>query len=519
MLGQFGNKGRILVVEDDPEGLCYFQSGLRHSGFAVVGTRNVSDAHRKVEEKGIHSFDAVLTDLKLPEESGLELLAWLAQNDDSLSTVIVTGRGEKESVKRTLELGGAGYLEKPVTHTVLVREMEKAVHRTRLARANRSRDRDLASASEVDQALNAAVPESLKDRLNVVYLPFHSLGGDFLNVWHCPERDEVLILVGDVAGHDLRAAYVAAYFQGIFRGQIAAGLNPDNALIKFNDLLRENTAIAHATLAICWVFIEEKHRRMTVYNCGFPPFWLVDRHGFVTRGDLGEHPLGWDKDQVVLPVSVDVSGANRLMICTDGVHDHAAMIGVDPLSYAYRLLHQQLSESNPNPSLDDILCISYDFKYHNQMNNSFEPIINEQYSGAEYVHIDSLQSVWRRSLQYSVGEHLQDRLYDLLICLREVMLNALIHGCSGSSEKFCHLQISFSEEENVVRVRVDDPGKGHQFDLRRRLGSIDNLSDGRQMGLSIVHHLSDDLRIENKGTSTVFDVVLDTSKVPTKKSY
>lgn len=139
-----------------------------------------------------------------------------------------------------------------------------------------------------------------------------------------------------------------------------------------------------------------------------------------------------------------------------------------------------------------------------------DPIISEQYSGAESAHIDELQSVWRRSLQYALEEELGDRLYELLICIREGMLNALIHGCSGSADKFCHLQITIDRPARKVRVRIDDPGKGHSYDLQRRLATMIP-ADGQNMGLGIIHHLSDVFVVENKGTSLLFDFSFDVS--------
>jgi anti-sigma regulatory factor (Ser/Thr protein kinase) len=99
---------------------------------------------------------------------------------------------------------------------------------------------------------------------------------------------------------------------------------------------------------------------------------------------------------------------------------------------------------------------------------------------------------------------LGDRLYDLLICIREGMINALVHGCERSAEKFSHLQISLNEAKDTIRVIVDDPGRGHQFDIENPLASLVGKMSNH-MGLGIIHHLSNHLAIENRGTSLVFE--------------
>ncbi len=83
------------------------------------------------------------------------------------------------------------------------------------------------------------------------------------------------------------------------------------------------------------------------------------------------------------------------------------------------------------------------------------------------------------------------------------MLNAFIHGCERSPEKFAHLQISLNSQRDALRVYIDDPGRGHSFDLERHLEYL-RPESGEKLGLGIISHLSDELKILNKGTSLVF---------------
>ena len=138
------------------------------------------------------------------------------------------------------------------------------------------------------------------------------------------------------------------------------------------------------------------------------------------------------------------------------------------------------------------------------LSKNFKSILNEHYSGTEIGHIDQLQSSWRRSLNFAFEDRLGDRLFDILICIREGMLNALVHGCEGSPDKFTHLQISVDESSNVLRVIVDDPGIGHTFDLNESVRLTKN-NTKNTLGLGIIQHLSDSLEIQNRGTSLVFD--------------
>jgi anti-sigma regulatory factor (Ser/Thr protein kinase) len=73
------------------------------------------------------------------------------------------------------------------------------------------------------------------------------------------------------------------------------------------------------------------------------------------------------------------------------------------------------------------------------------------------------------------------------------------------------LQISINEDKDVLRVYIDDPGKGHEFDLVSRLERLGK-ERGENLGLGIIQHLSDQFNVENKGTSLVFDFKISPDK-------
>ena len=168
-------------------------------------------------------------------------------------------------------------------------------------------------------------------------------------------------------------------------------------------------------------------------------------------------------------------------------------------------------ESLPVHARDDILLIRYQVNGDMPLEQTFQPILSEHYAGIEIDHIDHLQSNWRRSLSFALDDRMGDRLYDLLICIREGMINALTHGCESSPDKFAHLQISINNEDDLLRIFIDDPGKGHKFDLKERLNEL-SMGSGKNLGLGIVQHLSDNFKVDNQGTSLVFDFKLTPEK-------
>ena len=101
---------RILVVEDRDALRRLMQRALEQEGHAVTA---VSDAQGGKAAAG-DAFDLVLTDLMLPDGSGLDVLAAFREKNPSVPVVVLTGFGSVASAVQAMKLGAADFLEKPL---------------------------------------------------------------------------------------------------------------------------------------------------------------------------------------------------------------------------------------------------------------------------------------------------------------------------------------------------------------------------------------------------------------------
>jgi anti-sigma regulatory factor (Ser/Thr protein kinase) len=119
--------------------------------------------------------------------------------------------------------------------------------------------------------------------------------------------------------------------------------------------------------------------------------------------------------------------------------------------------------------------------------------------GSRSAYIDMLQAGWERSVRLAVPSVPEGRLFDLLVCLREVVLNALVHGCAVSPGAEATLRICVASDHSRLMAVVEDPGPGYAFDWRahnERSGE-DLLTE--QRGLAMVHGLADSVVIGRRG--------------------
>ena len=198
----------VLVVEDDPHSRSFMESSLELSGFKVLCADSVDSARELSSRIGLGSISAVVSDYRLPKESGTDFIRWVRERDTALSSIIITGQGEKSIVEQAISAGVFHYLEKPVTHQQLREVVWGAVENTRLQRKYVADRKGLQALEHLGQSMNVVIPDSLQDRFAVLYRPLHEVGGDFF-ITHDFGKGRHVVLMGDISGHDIRSGLVS----------------------------------------------------------------------------------------------------------------------------------------------------------------------------------------------------------------------------------------------------------------------------------------------------------------------
>lgn len=107
---------KILVVDDDETTLELFAHRLACLGFDYDKAGTGEAAVRKMREKKIH---LVLTDLKMPEMDGLQLMKHIKEKYPDVPVVVMTGFRDEYSREEAFAAGAAAFLEKPVPMAAL----------------------------------------------------------------------------------------------------------------------------------------------------------------------------------------------------------------------------------------------------------------------------------------------------------------------------------------------------------------------------------------------------------------
>jgi DNA-binding NtrC family response regulator len=116
--------GRILIVEDRDSLRRMLERALGQEGYQVAAA---ADGRAGIRLLGERSFDFVLTDLKLPDVSGLEVLEASRAAQPRVPVVVLTGFGTVGAAVEAMKLGAYDFLEKPLEIDDLSRLIERAV--------------------------------------------------------------------------------------------------------------------------------------------------------------------------------------------------------------------------------------------------------------------------------------------------------------------------------------------------------------------------------------------------------
>jgi two-component system NtrC family response regulator len=107
---------RVLVVDDDVTVCDVLEEFLRYKGYDVYAALDGPTGIAKVKEVRPH---IVLLDIIMPGMGGIEVLKEIKRIDPSVGVIMVTGVGDDELGRRTLELGAYDYITKPVNFDYL----------------------------------------------------------------------------------------------------------------------------------------------------------------------------------------------------------------------------------------------------------------------------------------------------------------------------------------------------------------------------------------------------------------
>jgi DNA-binding NtrC family response regulator len=140
-----GYRAKILVVDDEESNLLAMEKILRQEAYQVVTAKQAASALNLFRRQ---AYDLVLTDLRMPGVSGLELLRTIRKENSTVPVVILTAYGTVADAVEAMKLGAVDFLAKPLRREVVLKCVQDSLSK-RVSEADTSAKVHFVGASGV----------------------------------------------------------------------------------------------------------------------------------------------------------------------------------------------------------------------------------------------------------------------------------------------------------------------------------------------------------------------------------
>jgi sigma-B regulation protein RsbU (phosphoserine phosphatase) len=314
---------KLLIIDDDALVRQSIVTYLTDSGFDVSAASDAPTALNLLATSSESLPDLILTDLRMPNGDGLQLLQTLNDLQTQIPVIVISGAGVMNDVVGALRLGARDYLIKPLVDLeVLVHSINKVLDRQELEEENRRYRAQLEDANrelrenlrilERDQIAGRRVQRRLMPAgftTDNGYTAAHAivpslfLSGDFVDYAHIKKR-YLAFYLADVSGHGASSAFVTIWLkhlvsrmvreEGLFGDE---GSFADGANVMLRQINRElhDTRLSHHLTLFVGVIDTELHQMHYVVAGHLPMPILITAEGAKYLDGRGK-PVGIFKD-------------------------------------------------------------------------------------------------------------------------------------------------------------------------------------------------------------------------------
>ena len=320
---------RLLIVDDEPDLELLirqrFRRQIRKNQLEFVFAHDGMEALAKLgDDPGI---DLVVTDINMPKMDGLTLLSNLADVSTEARAIIVSAYGDMENIRTAMNRGALDFVTKPIDFQDLELTLDKTLGQVRQIKDSLQAIQDknrieeqLLIAREIQQNLNPLfLPEVAGFDLGAWTSPCDEIGGDHYDFISLSDS-RVGLVVGDVSGHGVGAALLAATARAYLRALVARTDDVGATVTELNRLLDPDLDEDQFMTLIFGVLDAEQSAFQFASAGHDPPIHYHADTDTFEEYESGGFPLGVvEEAEYDVDSPVQMRAGDILAICTDGV--------------------------------------------------------------------------------------------------------------------------------------------------------------------------------------------------------
>ncbi|HOA96889.1 MAG TPA: SpoIIE family protein phosphatase [Acetivibrio saccincola] len=324
---------KILVIDDEKTILENIKFILELDNNEVITVSNGKEA-LEIFKNNYSNIDVVITDMKMPEISGMEILKEIKKIMPEMGVIILTGHGDLENAIHAMKEGAFEYLRKPVNADDLTIAINNAISKKNLLLENTRINKELLEYKKYmqglhDSALNILLnmlPNNLPDipgfNFLVEYKSCESVGGDMYDVEDIGEY--ICFYVFDVSSHGILASVISTIIKSFLQNieyNYKQGINRrrfPEIVLDLNLELYTNTA-RNIFASLFLGFIDKETKTLYTVSAGHINQYVIKKDGGFIKLESTGPILGVFEDATYSCSVNHLNKGDKIWLFTDGI--------------------------------------------------------------------------------------------------------------------------------------------------------------------------------------------------------
>ena len=370
----------MLLVDDEQNILMALKRELhdwaKTNKLEILTALSAKEALGILETRGAET-ELIISDLRMPEMKGSDFLVEARKVWPHIVTILLTGYSETEEIVKAVSSGIFSYMLKPWDSQCLLAEVQKAhdvAEMRRQSELNRKRiEEELRWAGEMQRSLlRPTLPSTNGVEFRVSYRPLTGMfcSGDYYDVVSIGQ-DRYLLLVGDVAGHGVKAAFVTGILKAVIypeylRNIIGKPFSPADFLGWLNSRMQFEFRSTSSMLVAFFAGLLDLHAQTFMYaNAGLTHPYLVSGTQ-IDELPVSGPAIGSGRTTLYIEKQIPVTGGEILVLYTDGITEAGDGVKLQSLlqtvpygpDYHTRILSGALKLAGQSDFRDDVTLLS-----------------------------------------------------------------------------------------------------------------------------------------------------------------
>lgn len=327
-------KKKILVVDDEQNILKALKRELHNfcleENLEILTATNATGGFEFLTQYK-NQIAIIISDQKMPGITGCEFLKKVREKYPEIISIILSGQSSINNITQYFKADIFAFILKPWDSNQLLMEIKNALQfyhiKGEKIKYENMIKKELKWASELQKKLlKPKIPESDKITFQITYQPLEELkcGGDYYDIIYL-EKDKYIILLGDVSGHGLKAAFITTMLKSIIYQEYIRiyhdNFQPADFLKWLNSrIILELEDIPEMHISFLSYYIDLNKKTLIYANAGHVAGYLIQNKN-LEELILDGTSLGFSEPNNYKQKQIQINKNDKIIILTDGLID------------------------------------------------------------------------------------------------------------------------------------------------------------------------------------------------------